>query len=166
MAFVFKCDVLSGVGPMDIPAGFLHGCDEGVTRDCCLLGFQYRLITVHQIGSFHLPNHGLIFLFAPGNPFAFFYPAAVKVFPFFGHGQVPVPTHLVHDFFHSGQIFGCGVQLVAVLIADSVSYQVKMEMATVLMDSHQDLVARKFLFCELLTKCQHLIWSNFFVFVE
>lgn len=166
MVFVLKRDVLSIVGPVDGPARLLHGSDEGGTGYGYFLGFQHRLVAIDQIGSFHFSDHGLVFFLVPGNPFALFKPAAVKVFSFFRYGQATVPAHLIHHLFHGCQVFGCGVQLMAVLVADCVGYHVEMKMATVLMDGHQNLVTGKFLFCELLAKGQQLLWRDFFILVE
>lgn len=88
------------------------------------------------------------------------------MFPFFGYSQTSVPAHLIHHFFHCCQIFGCSVQLVTVIVTDGVGYHVKMEMITILVNSHQNLVTRKFLFCELLTKGQHFFRGYFFIFME
>ena len=88
------------------------------------------------------------------------------MFPFFGYGQATVPAHLVHHLFHGCQVFGCGVQLMAVFIADRVSHQVKVEMATVLMDSHQDLMARENFICEFLAENQHFFRRNLFIFMK
>ena len=166
MIFVFEGDVLSGVGPVDDPAGSLHGCDE------CILGygffpcFQHSLETFHQVARLLFTEHGPVFFLVPGNPFTFFHPPSVEMFSFFGYGQAPVPAHLVHGFLHVRQVLGGGMELVPILIADRVGHHVKVEMAPVLVNGQKDLVAGKCFFSEFLAKVQHLFWCDFFVFVE
>lgn len=166
MVFVLEGDVLPGVGPMDVPAGLLHGRDEGILGYGFFPGFHYSMETFHQIGRFLFVNHGPVFLLVPGDAFTFFHPAAVEMFSFFGYGQVPGPAHLVHSFFHVRQVLGGGVEFVTVFIADRVGHHMKVEMAPVLVDSHQDLVAGKCFFSEFLAKGQHLFRCDFFIFVE
>ncbi len=166
MVFVLECDVLSGVGPMDDPAGSLHGCDEGILGYGFFPCFQHSLEAFHQVARLLFTEHGPVFFLVPGNPFTFFPPAAVEMFSFFGYGQAPVPAHLVHGFLHVRQVLGGGMELVPILIADRVDHHVKVEMAPVLVNGQKDLVAGKCLFGEFLAKVQHLFRCDFFIFVE
>ena len=166
MVFVLKGDVLPGVGPTDVPAGSLHGRDEGILGYGFFPGFHYSLETFHQVGRFLFVDHGPVFLLVPGDAFTFFHPAAVEMFSFFGYGQAPIPAHLVHSFLHVRQVLGSGVEFVTVLIADRVGHHMKVEMAPVLVDSHQDLVAGKCFFSEFLAKGQHLFRCDFFILME
>lgn len=166
MVFILEGNVLPGVGPMDVPAGSLHGRDEGIPGYGFFLGFHYGLETFHQVGRLLFAEHGPVFLLVPGNAFTFFHPAAVEMFSFFGYGQAPVPAHLVHGFLHVRQVLGGGMELVPILIADRVGHHVKVEMAPVLVNGQKNLVAGKCFFSEILAKGQHLFWCDFFVFME
>lgn len=166
MIFVLKGDVLPLVGPVDVPAGLFHGCDEGIPGNGFFLGFHYSLEAFHQIGRIFFTAHGSVFFMVPGNPFAFFHPAAVKMFPLFGYGQATVPAHLVHGFLHVRQLLGGGMELMTVLIADGVGHHVKVEMAPVLVDRHQDLMARKCFSDEFLTESQYLFRCDFLILME
>lgn len=166
MVFVLEGNVLPGVGPMDVPAGSLHGRDKGIPGYGVFPGFHYSLEAFHQIGRLFFAAHGPVFFMVPGNPFAVFHPAAIKMFPLFGYGQATVPAHLVHGFLHVRQVLGGGMELMPILVADRVGHHMKVEMAPVLVDRHQDLMARKCFFGEFLAKGQHLFWCDFFVFVE
>lgn len=166
MFFVLKGYVLPLVGPVDVPAGLFHGRNEGIPGNGFVPGFHYSLEAFHQIGRLFFATHGPVFFMAPGNPFAFFHPAAIKMFPLFGYGQATVPAHLVHGFLHVSQILGGGMELMTVLIADRVGHHVKVEMAPVLVDRHQDLMARKCFFGEFLAEGQYLFWSNLFILME
>ncbi len=86
MIFVLKGDVLPLVGPVDIPAGSLHGRDEGIFGYGFFTGFNYSLEAFHKIGWFLFAEHGPVFLLFPGDAFTFFHPAAVEMFSFFCHG--------------------------------------------------------------------------------
>lgn len=166
MFFVLKGYVLPLVGPVDVPAGLFHGRNEGIPGNGFVPGFHYSLEAFHQIGRLFFAAHGPVFFMDPGNPFAFFHPAAIKMFPLFGYGQATVPAHLVHGFLHVSQILGGGMELMTVLIADRVGHHVKVEMAPVLVDCHQDLMARKCFFGEFLAEGQYLFWCDFFIFME
>ena len=166
MFFVLKGYVLPLVGPVDVPAGLFHGRNEGIPGNGFVPGFHYSLEAFHQIGRLFFATHGPVFFMAPGNPFAFFHPAAIKMFPLFGYGQAPVPAHLVHGFLHVSQILGGGMELMPILVADRVGHHMKVEMAPVLVDCHQDLMARKCFFGKFLAKGQYLFWSNLFILME
>ena len=166
MFFVLKGYVLPLVGPLDIPAGLFHGCDEGIPGNGFFLGFHYSLEAFHQIGRFLFAEHGPVFFLVPGNPFTFFHPAAIEMFSFFGYGQAPIPAHLVHGFLHVRQVLGGGMELVPILVADRVGHHVKVEMAPVLVNGQKDLVAGKCLFGKFPAKGQHFFRCDFFIFVE
>ena len=166
MFFVLKGNVLPSDGPMDVPAGSLHGCDEGIPGNGFFLGFHYSLEAFHQIGRLFFTAHGPVFFMVPGNPFAFFHPAAIKMFPLFGYGQATVPAHLVHGFLHVSQILGGGMELMPILVADRVGHHVKVEMAPVLVDRHQDLMARKCFSGKFLAEGQYLFRCDFLILME
>ena len=134
MVFVLEGNVLPGVGPMDVPAGSLHGRDKGIPGYGVFPGFHYSLEAFHQIGRFLFAEHGPVFFLVPDNPFTFFHPAAIEMFSFFGYGQAPIPAHLVHGFLHVRQVLGGGMELVPILVADRVGHHVKVEMAPVLVN--------------------------------
>lgn len=166
MVFILEGDVLPGVGPLDVPAGSLHGRDEGILGYGFFPCFQHSLETFHQVGRLLIAEHGPVFLLVPGDAFPFFHPAAIEMFSFFGYGQAPVSAHLVHSFFHVRQVLGSGMELVPILVADRVGHHVKMEMPPVLVNGQKDLVAGKCLFGEFLAKVQYLFRCDFFIFVE
>ena len=166
MVFVLKCYVLPLAGPVDVPAGLFHGRNEGIPGNGFFLGFHYSLKAFHQIGRLFFAAHGPVFFMVPGNPFAFFHPAAIKMFPRFGYGQATVPTHLVHGFLHVRQVLGGGMELMPILVADRVGHHVKVEMAPVLVNGQKDLVAGKCLFGKFPAKGQHFFRCDFFIFVE
>lgn len=166
MVLVLEGNVLPGVGPMDVPARSLHGRDEGILGYGFFPCIQHSLETFHQVGRLLFAEHGPVFLLVPGDAFTFFHSAAIEMFSFFGYGQVLVPAHLVHSFFHVRQVLGGGVEFVTVFIADRVGHHMKVEMAPVLVDSHQDLVSGKCFFSEFLAKGQYLFRCDFFILME